>query len=785
MNRRERRAAQKNAGFRASPTAATLASAFRAHQAGHRSEAERMYRDVLAVEPRNAAALHLLGALMHQTGKSDEAISLMRQAIAIEPRNPDYHYNLGSVLNAAGHRTEAIASLSKAIELKPQYVEAHFELGNALGRAGEFESAEKALRRAHDLQPNNATILNNLGRVLRGMSRIDDALALWQRAVTIQPSLAVAHLNIGLVHREQNRLDEAERCFRRVLEIDPRDPVAQVQLAAVLLSQNRADDGFPFAEQALSAQENNDTRVTYVRCLAAVSRFNPSAELRERLRRALVEAWVSPNEIAALCASVLRAHPVLGPAITRVAEQWPQAAPRQQHPVLSDIEFAATEEPLFRAYLEMTPNCDIGIEFFLTALRGNLLERSTNGQEAMAGLLNVCAALARQCFINDYVFNEFASETSRVEQLSAAALTAIRDAAPLSPFQLAALAMYRPLHSLSNAARLLDRDWPEPVAGILRQQVLEPIEEAALRESTRTLVAIEGSSGHDREPFEDTAYPRWTETVSTLTPRPIREILRERLPAGDVPDLEQPASPHVLIAGCGTGLQAIIAAQSYGDAKIVAVDPSLAKLAYARRQAARLNCGTVEFVQSDIASLPTADWRFDVIESGGMLHDLPDPRAGLQALTTMLRPGGVMRLALHSDIGRSFTKAAREFAAAGNYQPDAEGVRLCRQAILRLPADAKARDVLQTADFYSTGTCRDLVLAPRERSLTLPEIGEFLSGSGLTFLGFETSEAVRNAFASRFPDPAARKDLTAWHQFETDQPQTFAAMYVFWVHRPA
>jgi hypothetical protein len=67
----------------------------------------------------------------------------------------------------------------------------------------------------------------------------------------------------------------------------------------------------------------------------------------------------------------------------------------------------------------------------------------------------------------------------------------------------------------------------------------------------------------------------------------------------------------------------------------------------------------------------------------------------------------------------------------------------------------------------------------------LPEIGEFLSGSGLTFLGFETSEAVRNAFASRFPDPAARKDLNAWHQFETEQPQTFAAMYVFWVHRPA
>ena len=38
-----------------SPMAAMLADAFRAHQAGHRSDAERLYRDVLSAEPRNAA----------------------------------------------------------------------------------------------------------------------------------------------------------------------------------------------------------------------------------------------------------------------------------------------------------------------------------------------------------------------------------------------------------------------------------------------------------------------------------------------------------------------------------------------------------------------------------------------------------------------------------------------------------------------------------------------------------------------------------------------------------
>jgi hypothetical protein len=140
-----------------------------------------------------------------------------------------------------------------------------------------------------------------------------------------------------------------------------------------------------------------------------------------------------------------------------------------------------------------------------------------------------------------------------------------------------------------------------------------------------------------------------------------------------------------------------------------------------------------------------------------------------------------MRVALYSEIARRGIVAAREFAAAGSYQSDLEGIRLCRQAILRMPADAKAREVLRAADFYSTSAFRDLVLHQREHRMSLPDIAAFLSANGLEFLGFETSDAVRRAFARRFPEPAARKDLAAWHRFETENPDTFVAMYVFWV----
>src|SRR5215813_3111596 len=95
MNRQQRRAEKRQARSgapAASPAIqSTLADALRHHQAGRLNEAERLYRQNLALDPRHADSLHLLGMVAYQSGRHDVAAELIGQAIGVNAMPAYYH----------------------------------------------------------------------------------------------------------------------------------------------------------------------------------------------------------------------------------------------------------------------------------------------------------------------------------------------------------------------------------------------------------------------------------------------------------------------------------------------------------------------------------------------------------------------------------------------------------------------------------------------------------------------------------------------------------------------
>ncbi len=58
-----------------------LGLALRHHRAGRMQAAELIYRQILAVEPKHAGALHLLGLIAHETGSHEAAVEFIIQPV--------------------------------------------------------------------------------------------------------------------------------------------------------------------------------------------------------------------------------------------------------------------------------------------------------------------------------------------------------------------------------------------------------------------------------------------------------------------------------------------------------------------------------------------------------------------------------------------------------------------------------------------------------------------------------------------------------------------------------
>ncbi len=160
--------------------------------------------------------------------------------------------------------------------------------------------------------------------------------------------------------------------------------------------------------------------------------------------------------------------------------------------------------------------------------------------------------------------------------------------------------------------------------------------------------------------------------------------------------------------------------------------------------------------------------------------------AGWRVLCSLLRPGGVMRVGLYSELARRHVVRARELIAASGFAPTPSGIRACRAAILARQDDPLLARVARGEDFYSLSGCRDLIFHVQEARFTLPRIAEILAELDLEFIGFEWPDTDAPArYRARFPDDPGQTDLDRWHQFETDRPDTFVLMYQFWVRKPA
>ena len=764
--------------------AQTLTRANGLLQAGQYAQAEEIYRQILAEDPDDARATHFLGMCLFRAGRPDEAMAALRRSVELAPSNDTFWLNFGIVFIQSNQPGEAETALRHALSAKPDSAAAHNYLGIALLRAGRYEEAVASFERALALNPQDDNIHNSFGFARLEHGEVEAACAHFRRAIEINPRNMMAHNNLGNALRAHGDMAASMASYRCAVEIQPGNPMARYYLGRALVEDGQTDAALEHLRTAVQLKPQVGEIWQCLAAALAQRRFDAhDAGIEDELAECLARPDIAPEELGPAAASLLRADPPFRLLLTRSAREGVDALP------LDETILRKLARPLFLLLLENVIVQELNFEQLITKMRRAAILAWDAGKldggaaPGSAALRDVLGAIAHQCFLTEYLHEERDDEAPIVLQLKAAVEADLAQGGPVNEAQLALLACYLPLATVQRADTLPASDASIASRLVLRQ-VREPADEAAIALGLRQLTPISDEvSRAVQAQYEERPYPRWSCAPSTEGVQPLALRLRRVFPHADKAGTV-PQHPSILIAGCGTGWHVALTAPPNPDSRILAIDLSRASLAYAARRAQQIGIKNVEFAQADILELGGLEERFDLIECAGVLHHLHDPVAGWRVLTGLLAPGGRMKVGLYSEIARRGIVAARRLIAERGFAADLRGVRAARAAILALPRDDPARQLARTVDFYTLSGCRDLLFHVQELRYTLTGIEAILGDLGLDFLGFEfESEAALLEYRSEFPLDSLATSLANWSEFETRHPDTFNAMYQFWVRQ--
>jgi Flp pilus assembly protein TadD/2-polyprenyl-3-methyl-5-hydroxy-6-metoxy-1,4-benzoquinol methylase len=758
---------------RISPSREQLIILLEHYQNGRFDHAEKLSVSITKEFPKHQFGWKVLGAVLKQTGRVVDSLTAMQKSVQLAPQDAEAHSNLGNTLKELGRLEEAEVSCRQAIALKPDFGDAHYNLGNTLKELGRLEEAEASCRQAIALKPDFAEAHSNLGVTIKELGRLDEAEASYTQAIALRPNFAEARNNLGITLQELGRLDEAEVSLRQAIALKPDFAEAHSNLGNTLKELGRLDEAFSVYIQAINL--NPDFTDAYVNLAIVINnvRFNSSnVKLYPPLIRLLSTGnFARPADLAPSILSLVKHDPMIKDLLLEKNFATSLAGATS---MIGSID----KLTLLHYLMRVCPLPDLQFEGFFVAMRSLLLKNIDN-IEASPELIYFLSTLSLHCFTNEYVYLEKDEETELVENLEIQITHAIAKSEQPEAIKILCLASYRPLHQYDWCQQLEALDHLEEVKSRL---IKEPHAEKVIEADISVLGEMSDEvSLKVREQYEENPYPRWVKLAISTKAKSIAEVCTDINLHLHSESIKNVTAPAILIAGCGTGQHSIETASRFSGCYVTAVDLSLASLAYAQRKTTELGLDNLEYLQADILRLNHLEQEFDIIESMGVLHHMEKPMVGWRVLVDLLKPDGLMKIGLYSELARSqIVKARREIASLG-IGTSATEIRNYRES-LRVSESKDKKRLKIFGDFFSLSEFRDLIFHVQEHRFTLLQIKSCLNELGLNFCGFADKDTDYR-FREFHGEGSDICDLVLWHEFEESHPDTFKGMYQFWCQK--
>ncbi|MDG2355252.1 MAG: tetratricopeptide repeat protein [Paracoccaceae bacterium] len=754
------------------PTSEQMGIIVKSYENGNYREVLMHTDQMLRLFPDSDILYNFRGAANVALSEFLPAIGDYNNAIRLNPNNEAFYLNLGLTYHYSGDLKNAIHCYEKAISIKPNYAEAKCNMGRGLHDMGFIDLAIENYREAIKIQPNHAGAYCNLGAAFQEKGNLNEAEKSYKKAIEIQPQYSEAYGNLGVVLEEKGDLTGSIARYKWSIKLDPKNAETHCNLGTALCQKGAIEAALTSFQQAIIL--NPELSSAYTGIVNALARFNftKTTPVLSKLLSELLQnkLRITPSSIASAVAKFLK----LDSSIRNIL--YRKFASRLDDPVSDTIRNIA-KNPLLLNLMEACSIPDWEIESVLVLMRKEIL-LSVFSLGNFPVLFKFQSALAQQCFINEYVYYETEKEIEAVDALDDMVGKEIKKGNQPNSATILCLASYKPLSEYSWYGQLYSK---LEIVDVLKQQIVEPTKEKLLKKNIPILNKITDEvSSKVKQQYEEHPYPRWS-NLALFDSKRIYDIIRGsnlKLFNEDITKIE---FPTILVAGCGTGQHSISTASRYRGSEVLAIDLSLTSLAYAKRKTEDLGVTNVNYMQADILDLRKLNKQFDIVESSGVLHHMHDPEDGWKVLTDCLKPGGLMRIGLYSELARrSYTNVQKEIKNLG-INPDDKSMQQFRHYLIQSERK-ELKDLVYIQDFFSLSSLRDLLFHIKEHCFNLNQINKMLDDLGLGFCGFENPELI-NKFKRCKSYTEDIYDLLKWSAFEKNNPRSFIGMYQFWCQK--